>query len=101
MTKRRLFIAVNLPENIKKKLIDYQRKWIELDPKYIHWVRESNLHITLVFIGYVGDEEMLEICHLAKEVIGKYLLFQEKPTRSFVDSLSHWFSQKIPLDTVN
>ncbi|PJE57654.1 MAG: RNA 2',3'-cyclic phosphodiesterase [Candidatus Portnoybacteria bacterium CG10_big_fil_rev_8_21_14_0_10_38_18] len=67
MTKRRLFIAVNLPENIKKKLIDYQRKWIELDPKYIHWVRESNLHITLVFIGYVTNDEMYEICNLVKE----------------------------------
>jgi len=72
MTKRRLFIAINLPENIKKKLIDYQRKWSDLDPKFIHWVRENNLHITLVFIGYVDDDEMYEICNIVKEKARKH-----------------------------
>lgn len=72
MIKRRLFIAINLPENIEKRLVDYQRKWVNLDPKYIHWVKESNLHITLVFIGYVDDDKTYEICNLVKEVSKKH-----------------------------
>lgn len=72
MIKRRLFIAINLPKNIKKRLVDYQRKWVDLDPKYIHWVKESNLHITLIFIGYVDDDEMYEICNIMKEVAKRH-----------------------------
>lgn len=72
MTKRRLFIAINLPEGVKNKLIDYQQKWIDLDPKLIRWVGKGNLHITLVFIGYVNDDEMYEICNMMKEVAKKH-----------------------------
>lgn len=72
MNQRRLFIAINLPENIKNKLIDYSRKWADLNPKYIHWVRGSNLHITLAFIGYVDDDETYEICNIVKEVAKKH-----------------------------
>jgi len=75
MTRRRLFIAINLPENIKKKLIDYQRKWIDLDPKYIHWVETSNLHITLVFLGYLNDDEMYEICNIMRDVAKRHQPF--------------------------
>lgn len=67
--KRRLFIAINLPGNIKNKLVDYQRKWAELS---VRWTPKVNLHITLVFIGYVGDDEMYEICNMVKEVAKRY-----------------------------
>lgn len=72
MIKRRLFIAINLPENIKNKLAGYSGKWADLNPEYIHWVQKNNLHITLVFIGYVDDDEMYEICNLAREVAKKH-----------------------------
>jgi hypothetical protein len=35
----------------------------------------------------------------AKKIIGKYMLFLEKPPSNFVDNLSKWFSEKIPLET--
>ncbi|PIQ06660.1 MAG: RNA 2',3'-cyclic phosphodiesterase, partial [Candidatus Nealsonbacteria bacterium CG18_big_fil_WC_8_21_14_2_50_37_10] len=63
--KHRIFIAVNLPEDIKKKLIDYQAKWPELP---IRWTKKENLHITLIFIGYTNDEELLEVLKITKEV---------------------------------
>jgi 2'-5' RNA ligase len=72
MNKRRLFIAINLPEGMRKKLAEYREKWFNLDPKKINWVRKDNLHITLVFIGYVDDDEMYEICNLMKEVAKKH-----------------------------
>lgn len=70
--KRRLFIAINLPENIKNKLIGYQRKWADLP---VRWTPKANLHITLVFIGYVGDDEMYEICNIAKEIARRHNSF--------------------------
>lgn len=72
MTKRRLFIAINLPENVKERLIGFQTKWMDLEPHSINWVIKPNLHITLVFIGYVTDDEMYEICNLVKEVAKKH-----------------------------
>jgi 2'-5' RNA ligase len=72
MIKRRLFIAINLPEGVRKKLADYQKKWTNLDPNLIRWVKKENLHITLVFIGYVDDDEMYEICRIVKEVAKKH-----------------------------
>ena len=68
----RIFIAINLPENIKKELIFYQEKWPELP---IRWTRKENLHITLVFVGSVNDEEVLEICRAAREAAGRHNSF--------------------------
>ncbi len=71
MTKKRIFIAINLPEDVKKRLINYQNKWSDLDPHYINWVKKENLHITLVFIGYADDDETYKICNFVKEIARK------------------------------
>ncbi len=70
--KRRIFIAINLPEEVRRKLVDYQQKLDNLDSNLIRWVKKDNLHITLLFIGYVTDDEMYEICQLVKEVAKKH-----------------------------
>jgi len=66
--RHRIFIAINLPENIKQKLADFQSKWPELP---IRWTKKENLHITLVFLGSLSDEELFEICKITKEVASK------------------------------
>ncbi|MBZ9572097.1 RNA 2',3'-cyclic phosphodiesterase [Patescibacteria group bacterium] len=66
--RHRVFIAVNLPENIKRKLTDFQEKWPELPTR---WTKLENLHITLIFLGYISDEEVFEICKITKEVVQK------------------------------
>jgi RNA 2',3'-cyclic 3'-phosphodiesterase len=55
----RVFIAINLPERIKNKLAEYQSKWPELPCR---WTKKENLHITLEFLGYLTDEELMEVC---------------------------------------
>ncbi len=70
--RHRIFIAINLPEDIKKKLIDYQSKWLELP---IRWTKKENIHITLIFLGYLSDEELLEVLKITKEVASRHEAF--------------------------
>jgi len=66
--KRRVFVAINLSENIKKRLKQFRDKYDYLP---VRWTKEPSLHLTLVFIGYVSDEQMLEICRVSREVANK------------------------------
>ena len=70
--RHRIFIAINLPEEIKKELSSFQSKWPELPCR---WTKKENLHITLIFLGYLSDEELLEILKITKEVASRNLSF--------------------------
>lgn len=48
--------------------------------------------IRAVLVSDISREEV-------KDIVGKYLLYLEKPPKSWTDSFSHWLSEKIPLDT--
>lgn len=70
MKKRhRIFIAINLPGDIKKFLSGYKKKWPKLPAK---WTSAENLHITLVFLGDLTDTELGEVCMAVKEVTEKH-----------------------------
>ena len=58
MKKRRIFIAINLPREIKKKLSAFKENWPQLP---VRWTKTENLHITLEFLGYVKDEDLPEV----------------------------------------
>jgi len=63
--RHRIFIAINLPEDIKKELSSFQSKWPELPCR---WTKKENLHITMEFLGYLTDEELIELCQKTKEI---------------------------------
>lgn len=66
MEKRhRIFIAINLPSEIKKQLSRYAEKWPDLPCK---WTPKDNLHITLVFLGELTDVELADVCNTIKDV---------------------------------
>ncbi len=52
--KKKLFIAINLPSTIKKRLFSLKE---ELVNPSIRWTDEDKLHLTLFFIGFVLSEE--------------------------------------------
>jgi len=64
----RIFIAINLPEEVKKTLSSYQSMWPELP---VRWVKKDNLHITLIFLGYLTDEEIVETCKIVSETASR------------------------------
>lgn len=70
--RHRIFIAINLPEEIKRELTFYQTKWPELP---VRWVKKENLHLTLIFLGYLSDGELLEVCRITKEIVQKHQPF--------------------------
>ena len=66
MQKRhRIFIAINLPKEVKRALAKYETTFSELPAK---WTPPENLHITLVFLGDLTDVELGEVCVITKEV---------------------------------
>ncbi len=72
MKKHRIFIAVNFPREIKTKLLSYQNQWPDLP---VRWTKSDNLHITLVFIGYVDEDELLDICKLVHQITKRHKIF--------------------------
>jgi 2'-5' RNA ligase len=70
MEKRhKIFVAINLPNDIKKQLYKYSEKWPDLPAK---WEPKDNLHITLEFLGAITDAEIGEICVAVKEVADRH-----------------------------
>jgi 2'-5' RNA ligase len=66
MEKRhRVFIAINLPEEVKRELARFCDKWPELPAK---WTSKDNLHITLEFLGDLTDVEIGDACKIVGEV---------------------------------
>ncbi len=64
MQKRKIFIEIEIPNQVKKRLIERIEKWQNLPVK---WMRQENLHITLIFLGYVDESVMPDICSKVAE----------------------------------
>ncbi len=69
----RIFIAINLPESLKNELLSYRETWPSLP---VRWTKSENLHITLVFLGNVSDQELEELKMKTREVAKKHRPFQ-------------------------
>lgn len=79
MEKRhRIFVAINLPSDVKRELFSYSEKWLDLPAK---WTPKDNLHITLEFLGHLTDEEVGEVCMAVKEVAERHNSFSLNLTK--------------------
>lgn len=70
----RVFIAVNLPTEIKNELAVVEKEIKSLFPEEIQagvakWIKTDNLHITLLFIGQLKDEAVPQISQIVKETL--------------------------------
>jgi 2'-5' RNA ligase len=70
--KHRIFIAINLPAEIKKELAKFYDKWPELPAK---WTVKDNFHITLEFLGDLSDVEIGDACKIVADVAKRHSAF--------------------------
>ena len=61
----RIFLALNLPLEVKRGLLECKKKWPELPAR---WTTPENAHVTLVFLGNTSEKELQEIQKIVKEV---------------------------------
>jgi 2'-5' RNA ligase len=73
--QRRIFIGIDLPQIIKKRLCQRIEKWQNLP---IKWSREDNFHITLLFLGYLYDEAIPDICQKTRKTCENFDSFDIK-----------------------
>jgi len=57
MIKKRLFIGVPLPDNVKRKIKKYSENFKQI--LKANFVQEENYHITLKFLGYCNNEKKI------------------------------------------
>ena len=72
--QKRLFVAISLPEDIKKRLFRFVEK--EYKDLPVKWSRQENLHVTLNFLGYILDENVLSICQSIQDIAEKIQSFE-------------------------
>ncbi|HFC76787.1 MAG TPA: RNA 2',3'-cyclic phosphodiesterase [Candidatus Moranbacteria bacterium] len=70
--QRKIFIGVDLPNDVKKRLMQKVKKWEKLP---IRWSREENIHLTLISLGYVSDDLIFDICEKVKMAVGEMDVF--------------------------
>lgn len=87
MNKIRSFIAINLPEEIKKHLLVLleELKKQNRDP-LIKWVKPGGLHLTLHFLGYQEEETLKKVGESIQRKINELHLGQNIP-RLFITEL--------------
>ncbi|MFH1780744.1 MAG: RNA 2',3'-cyclic phosphodiesterase [Candidatus Nealsonbacteria bacterium] len=89
----RIFIAINLPEKIKKQLAEYQQKIEGLFQQSapIRWTKEDNLHITLEFLGNLSDDEVMKVCQETEEFAKNH-----QPFIILLDNINYGPPDKMP-----
>jgi 2'-5' RNA ligase len=71
----RLFIAVNLPEELKKEIGKFIGE-LKKTSTPLKWVEQENLHLTLKFLGEVKKEKVPRIIESLKSVGKTEALFE-------------------------
>ena len=69
---RRLFLAINIPQDIKQK-ISKKRDQLESLIPGIRFVGEENWHLTVVFLGQQSDEAFLPIVKSMRDLVPKFV----------------------------
>ncbi len=57
----RCFVAIELPEQVKRSLARLQEEFAHLG-RAVRWVRPEAMHLTLKFLGEVPDNRLTAIC---------------------------------------
>lgn len=92
----RIFVAINLPEEVKVELGNLEKEIADMFPEeasrgLIRWVKKENLHLTLLFIGLVKDEEIPQVSQIVRSIVQAQKSFSLK-----FEKVCYGPSNKIP-----
>ena len=74
----RVFIAIDIGEQIRKALADLQDKLqgkADIKKGDAKWVNPENIHLTLKFLGEIKDEQAVDVCKITRDVAGRHESF--------------------------
>ena len=66
MKQRKVFLGIPLPGVVGKRLARTVAPWADLP---LRWTKERNYHVTLAFLGHIGDESVAEVCNRVAEAV--------------------------------
>jgi len=72
--EHRIFIAINLPEDLKKEIVPVQKKLKKFDWP-VRWTATDNIHLTLRFLGSITDQEIEQVKGIIEQAVKKTKLF--------------------------
>ena len=72
----RAFIAVELPEGLKKELTELEVQLKKNSPPVVRWVDPSSIHITLKFLGEISTDSIDELMMAIEEAVQGIQPFQ-------------------------
>jgi len=75
--KRKIFININIPDKTKKRLVRATEAWQLARPGDlpVKWVKEPNFHITLIFLGFILDNAVVEVCEKVRAAVFNLEIF--------------------------
>ena len=79
MPRRRIFIAIQIPEGVKNSAEFYLKPFF--GDKNIRIPKKEGWHITLVFCGYLDDEEIEALKEIVKKVASEFKAFELSPQK--------------------
>ncbi len=68
MARIRTFLAIDLGETIRNRLVSLQED-LAADVPDVNWVEPGNLHLTLLFLGEIDQREVLDVCRAAQKAV--------------------------------
>jgi len=71
----RLFIAVEIPDEIKKNILELINELKKVEAS-IKWVEEKYLHITLKFLGSVEDKDLEKLVSMVSKTVNIFGSFK-------------------------
>lgn len=90
MSRTRTFIAVEIDEEIRGRLVALQESLSRV-VSGVKWVERENLHVTLLFLGEVDDREIPKVCRIVQDGLA-----EQKPFPLSVESLGCFGNARRP-----
>ena len=106
MSLIRVFIAIDLPAEVKSELAGLEAQLKKNSPAVVKWVDPNGIHITLKFLGETSDAGIDELLQAIQEAVQGVSPFQleVRELGSFTASdrtQTIWVGVKGALDTLN